>query len=428
MVIQMRGWRPLLVGWLLVGAGCELREVTVPDGERVIVVQAVMRPDLVDQFVVVEESFTGTVDPGRFEIGDVPTEGGPRTPVVDATVAVRNLDFTTAQCGDTVVFSDRPQSPGRFRLRGVYWSPPSCPPMRPGDRLALSVTTSDGQVVEGEARVPGLSGAELQVAGGTQMFGTGDTTMFNRDEDTLRLRVRAVSGRLVQFEVRRLVEGEDETRTLVLVDSTAFSLPGSSLDIFTRNDGDDVFRAGRHYLLTAALTDTNYFDFARSSNNEFTGRGFINHLRGGIGVFGSLAATTTTLSVVGNRDDAREGTYHLAGQVQGIQIDVDFDVFLARSVERSDASGFLSGGWIRRCDCGPEGARAWVSRDIDGRSIDGSFSGDSLVAVVNDLDAATTRYVLRGVRTPDAPFVVGVADSTGLGSNVIGTVIATQRR
>ena len=419
-------WR-LLLGVPVSIAACELTEVTVPSGETVIVVQAVMRPDRVDQFVVVERSFTGAVDPGQFEIGDVPTEGQPRTPVEGAVVTVQNLDFTNALCGDTVVFTNRPQSPGLFRLPGVYWSPPSCPPMRPGDRLHMRVETPGGQVITGEARVPGLNGAELTVAGTTVAFDPNDTTTFNRDRDTLHLRVDAVAGRLVQLEVRRLVEAEEETRTIVLVDSTAFSLPGNSLDVFTRQDGDDVFRAGRHYAVTVALTDTNYFDYARSFNNRFTGRGFINHLLGGIGVFGSLAAVTTTVTVTGDVDDAREGVYRLEGQIEGIDIDVELNLFLARSIDQTDVSAFLNGDWIRRCDCGPEGGRAWIAREIQKQSIDGRFAGDTLFAIVNDPDAATKRYVLRGIRTQGAPFIVSVADSLGLGSYSLGSLTATQR-
>jgi hypothetical protein len=46
------------------------------------------------------------------------------------------------------------------------------------------------------------------------------------------------------------------------------------------------------------VTDTNYYDFVRSRSDPFTGRGFLNHLEGGIGVFGSVEAHTYYLRVI----------------------------------------------------------------------------------------------------------------------------------
>ncbi len=412
---------------LLVVGGCELDEIVVPSGDEVVVVQAVMRPDLVDQFVVVERSFTGSVDPGEFEIGDVPTESRPRTPVEGAAVEVRNLDRQSASCDDPVVFTNSPQSPGKFRLSGVYWSPPSCPDMRPGDRLRLTVRTLEGAVVTGDTRVPGLNGAELVVAGTTVAFNTGDTATINRDRDTLQIHVDATIGRLVQLEIRRIADDQVKTRSRVLVDTTAFRLPGNTLDVFAGQDGDDVFRAGRHYTMVVALTDTNYYDFARSFNSPFTGRGYINHLAGGIGVFGSLVAQTTTVTAVGEFDDAREGTYRLEGQIKEIDVNVELDLYLARSVTETDFSGFLRGTWIRRCACGPEGAQIWIARNVTGKSIDGRFAGDTLFAIVTDPGAASFRYVLRGIRGNTPSFNVALTDSLGLSAIPLGSLTASQQ-
>ena len=70
-----------------------------------------------------------------------------------------------------------------------------------------------------------------------------------------------------------------------------------------------------------AALDTNYFDFTRSITNPLTGRGFINHLSGGIGVFGSIAPVTYELRVTAPQTDAREGIYRFTGNVAGSFVD-----------------------------------------------------------------------------------------------------------
>ena len=63
-----------------------------------------------------------------------------------------------------------------------------------------------------------------------------------------------------------------------------------------RDDSGLLIQAG---AFTAVLTvDSNYFDFVRSGSDPITGRGFLNHLEGGIGVFGSVAPYRYTLRVV----------------------------------------------------------------------------------------------------------------------------------
>jgi hypothetical protein len=419
-----RVWVVVTTVWL---GACKLSEITVPVGDPVLVVQAVMRPDRMDQFVVVEWSFSGDVDPGEFEIGDVPAEGSPRTPVEGATVAISNKDFSGDPCGDEVVFTNTPQVPKRFTLRGVYWGPPACPTMRVGDRLALRIETREGLVVTGETTVPGLGGADLAVAGTQVPFGTDDTTTFNRDRDTLHLHVEALAGRRVQLQVRQLADVQRPPSSTVFADTTSFLLPGDALDVFTGRDGKDVFRAGRHYSLTLALSDSNYFDFSRSFSNQFTGRGFINRLQGGIGVFGSLVAISTTVTAVGDKEDEREGVYRMMGEIEGVEIDVELDVYLARPLRNAEFSAFLDGVWLRRCECGPQGAVAWVPRQVHRESLDGRLAGDTLVAVLQDPGALTVRYQLTGVRIPKAPFGVAVADSTALHSRVLGILATTQQ-
>ncbi|MFQ5705285.1 MAG: hypothetical protein ACE5HT_14845 [Gemmatimonadales bacterium] len=415
---------------------CDLKEVVVPQGDPTVIVQAVMRPDLTQQFVVLERSFTGDIDPQDFEIGDIPTEGFPRIPIESALVQVSNLDMPGDPCGATVDFPNKPQAFGLFKLPGVYWGPPSCPTMRPGDRLMLWVETPDGEVVTGTTQVPGMNGASLNVAGRSTMFGGSDTAVFNRDTDTLRVNVQAAVGRLLQIEVLRIgelnaISGEDlDEGVKVLADTTAIALPGDLIDAFEPGDGDDIFRGGRIYVMTVSLTDLNFFDFTRSRSSQFTGRGFINRLTGGIGVFGSLVATSTTLLTVADIDDPREGVYRLSGRVQGIVVDVTLTVYLARSLDSTEFSAFLDGSWLRLVRPS-DGAEFWESWQVERLSVDGTFAFDSLAAIVRqptvgDRENQIQFISLRGVRTPGVPFGVAVADSTALRLFGLGALTASR--
>lgn len=416
----MSGLRSTLISlWLLMFAGCDLREVVVPMGEPVLIVQAVLRPDRTQQYVIVERSFTGTID-ADYDLGPtIPEDDGPENPADDAVVELRNLDRPADPCGSSVMFTVEPQARGLFELPGVYWSPPGCPTLEPGDRVELLVQTSRGERVTGLTTIPGMTTASLSVGGVATVFDMDSVTEFNRDRDTLGVTVEPIVGRLLQLEVFRVGElntfpGEDQVvATRIFADSTSIAVPGDLIDVFERGGGEDVFRGGRQYRVTAALTDTNYYDFARSSNNPFTGRGFINRLDGGVGVFGSLVATSTALKVMGELNDQREGAYRLTGTIDTTQIDVELTLYLARDLETSEFSAFLDGTWITLA-LGAGGARTWLPMNVEGMSVDGELVGDRLFALVRQVafEGSFQEQIidleLRGTRTGNGAFAVSV--------------------
>ncbi len=373
---------------VVIGA-CNLDETTVPEGEVVLVVHAIMRPDLPAnfngrQFVVVERTFAGDIAPtidsvtGDTTFNDaqditIPFGGSPAIPVNDAIVQIVNLTATNDPCGDTTSF---------FRQgAGVYWSQQNCPTMNVGDRLALLVTATDGRQVYGETTIPFLDSALYFTAVESGPFDTLTQIQFDRDNDTLRVRAYAREGRLLQLEVRR--DGDlTDFGTKILVDTSAVTVPGDLINTFVLGDDDDVFRPGRDYKITVAMTDTNYFDFARSGNNEFTGRGFINRLTGGIGVFGSLASTSVRLRSFGDQTDEREGRYRVFGTLQDTMVvDMVMDVYLHRVDVLSDQSSFIDGDWI-------SGAISTSS--------DGFFNDDRFETVIVDTTTFVRTDTLRG--------------------------------
>jgi hypothetical protein len=412
--------------------GCDLSEVEIPQGEPVVVVQAVMRPDRDPQFVVIEQSFIGEVDYGLGVDAVIPWEGPAEIPIEGAFVAVGNLDLPTDSCGSQVRFESGANPPGAFEIAGVYWSPAACPTMRAGDRLMLTVETPAGDTVSGMAQVPGMNGAWFSTGVDSLEFGTDSVMLFNRDRDSLRVWVDASAGRLLQLEARRIgvlgqYSGPPVDRgAKIFADTTSMSIPGDLINVFAQGSGEDVFVAGRDYELTLALADTSYYDFARSQSNEYTGRGFINRLTGAVGVFGSLVATSTPLRVIGELSDERDGVYRLQGAARGIDIDAELSVYLARDVENAEFSGFLDGAWASYV-AGPGGSRVWGAIELESFSVDGTYDDQLLTVVfVQPGYMENVRVVLRGLRIAGTPFRMTMADSSALGTTPLGTLTATQ--
>ena len=381
-------------------AACDLSDVVVNEGESIVVVHAVLRPDLPDQFyerqyVVVERSLTGLINPdtaeessdGRYHRADsltIPYGGYPSVPIEAADVRIANLDFPEDPCGASVQFLESPGQPVKSPNPGLYWSPQNCPTLRTGDRLELTVVTPKGDTVSGVTRIPEMESAYLRVAGDSVSFGSDDLAEFNRDRDTLRVYIDAEAGRLLQFEVRRSGDLTD-FGTKIYIDTTSFALPANVINTFVIGDEDDVFRAGRDYIISVALTDSNYFDFSRSRNNTYTGRGFINRLTGGIGVFGSLVALSTNGRAYGEQEDPREGQYSLEGTfLETTLVDLTLDVYLASTADTADFSAFVEGqGFYGAID----------------NSIDGTFADNEFTAILkSDVGLSVRTDTLRGIR------------------------------
>ena len=428
--------RPAMMGLPIAVSACDLTPVEIPLGEPMVVVHGVMRSDQAHQFIVLEKSFTGEHDK-TFLGYAIPTEGAPAIPIQAATVQVTNVDLPGDACGSPVTFVEEIGDPDVDERPGVYWAPAGCPTIRPGDSLDLYVETTDGETVTGATLVTGLESATLSVLGETVPFGADTVVTFNRDRDILRLSVEPVAGRLLQVSVLRVGEldlfaGEDFwPGARIHVDTMSVSIPGDLVDAGGWSDGGDVFRAGRDYLMTASVTDVNYYDFSRSRSNNFTGRGFLNRLSGGIGVFGSIAGSSLALRVIGDFDDEREGVYWIRGIVQGIDINAFLTVYTVNSADETEVTALLTGDWLWLGPAG-EGTTSWQAWQADALSFEGVFEGEALRIVgiqpkQDGLRRGLGRVTLAGDRSADASFVFSVSDTTRIRSTHLGNLTATQQ-
>ncbi len=349
--IDRRVWIVATLGF--VGLSCELDEIVVPEGDPIVLVQGIMRPDLDQQWILVEQSLTGEA---RGFSGPFIPRDGPDIPIEGALVTVTNRSRAPANdpCGGAVTFleSATPLDPA---TPGVYWSPQGCPVMAAGDSLELRVEFN-GTVVIGRTEVPGADALLLR-AGNDSVLIPGPALVLNRDTDTLEVEVRATHGRAIQLEVQaqtRLGSSSPFARgspTTFWVDSTTMTLPGNVVNVFEGDFDDDfvpdLFVAGQYYDITVALTDNNFFDFLRSANSPLSGRGFINRLDGGFGLFGSLTAGTNVLEVIASIDDQREGTYRLTGTIDSVAVEVEFELYVGQSFGETDLfSAFTRGTWV----------------------------------------------------------------------------------
>jgi hypothetical protein len=346
----------LLVGGALVISSCEFGEVAIPEGDPMLVVFGVMRPDIERQWILVEQTLTGTYNTNDSLPSVIPGDAPP-LPVTNATVTVSNLSLPDDPCG-TVTFTETPAVAGVRQSSGLYWGPTGCPTMRPGDSLALRVETADGQIVSGETEVVGADRTVLRVSGDSVVL-PGPALTLNRDVDTLEAEVIATFGRSVQVEVATA----DSTDTLdptflMFLDSTAITIPGNLVNFLdvvfddddtTANDSpESIFTAGRHHTVTVGLMDDHFFDYMRTGNMRLSGRGFLNHLDGGMGVFGCVTAAANEVRVVGNIDDEREGEYRVYGSLgPDINVDITMELYVEAAGEDTTAmAAFVLGDWM----------------------------------------------------------------------------------
>ncbi len=368
--------------------GCEFRRVlSAPPGQRVLEVEGILTTADTGQTVLVEWAQAGAATVG-----------------VSGAI-VRLIDSTPRGCATAVVQLAELTADSTARP-GTYVAPGFCP-LAAGDRVALTVTTPDGQVVTGATVIPGLGALALRV-GAAVAAAPGDTLTMDRTRDSITVGAALVGARALEVEAVRTTAGETATLN-VATDTSGLIVPGNL--VRPGDSARSIFRAGAYYRLTVAAMDTNYFDFFRSATNPLTGTGFINHLTGAIGVFGSVAPETYVVKVVAPQRDPREGVYHLTGSVGGAAVDVTWDVY-GDPIDTTSFRAFVDGQWAG----GP------IHTDANGTYAGTSWQGILLSPAPPD--TAYPAYVLTGTRAaPGTPFPLVV---TQPGAARADTVVAVQ--
>lgn len=377
--------RAIPAALLVALGGCKFREVlNAPPGPPALVVEGVLNTGDTAQTVLVEQSQAGAATVGI------------------SGAIVQLTDSTPRGCATPVV--QLAEVGGPTPRPGAYTG--AFCPLAPGDRVLLRVTTPDGQVVTGATDVPGLGAVTIRVGGVTAA--APDTLTMDRTHDSLAVNTALDRARALEVEAVRTTAGEAPALN-VTTDTTAVIVAGDL--VRPRDSTRSVFRAGAYYRLTVAAMDTNYFDFARSATNPLTGTGFINHLGGAVGVFGSVAPSTWVLKVVAPQRDPREGVYHLTGTVAGGAVDATWDVY-GDPIDTTSFRAFVDGQW----------AGGAVHTDANGDFGGTLWQGELFAPTVTD--TALPAYRLSGMRVPaGTPFPLVV---TRPGAAQPDTIVAVQ--
>jgi hypothetical protein len=306
----------LLAAALALAAGaCSLQEVTTAPGADVLVVEAVLRTDRQEQYVLLHRTLQGATDPGEpgaavvirrvggdsVRLREAPasacTSVDPIYPQEDSLV-VRATCYTTA--------GTLPTPPGQAAPQLV----------EPGAVYELTVRTLRGEVARGRTRVPGafaLLGALAPQGGASSCILPPDTSFavtWSRADSTWTylarmsvtglpeaLRARGKVGDIPDpYELLGLAVSESDTTIVLPKEFGVFDRFTGDSDLLVLLQGG--FPPGVDAELIVAAADRNYLNGVRGGRFNPSGQARISSVVGdGIGVFGSLNALSASIAV-----------------------------------------------------------------------------------------------------------------------------------
>jgi hypothetical protein len=278
---------------LAILAGCEIQKVVVPRTQPFVIVHSILDPDSRTQTVLVERSLTGaiTIDSINGYDPKNPVETGGGEPVLGADVRVTDPDGIVMQGIPSAA------TPGVYQFSLDRYKVN----LKPGRMYSLQVI-ADADTVTGTTLMPtGFAPIGVPVVS------------FNRDHDFLSVHISDVT-----FAAAYWVEilAPEAPYDLFTFDRDV-SISGDTRNVFT-NEFVKVFYPGFLQTMTVAAIDSNVYDYYRSGNDPFTGSGLINHLKGGLGLFGSVVVVDRRqVDVTQDSVDAIDGTYTPRGPNAG---------------------------------------------------------------------------------------------------------------
>jgi len=357
-------------------SGCELQKVVVPRTERFIVVHSILDPGSRIQSVLVERSLTGAItvnDKGAYDPRNPVVSGGGE-PLVGADVRITDPDGVVMQAAPVAL------APGLYQFSLDTYKVN----LQPGRQYSLAVL-AEGDTVRGTTLLP--AGAPPRGV---------PVVPFNRDHDYLKVQINDVS-----FAAAYWVQILAPTQPYELFTfDRNVAIAGDVRNIFT-DDLLKVFYPGFLQTTTIAAIDTNVYDYYRSGNDPFTGSGMINHLKGGLGLFGSLVIVDRRqVDVTQDSVDAIDGTYTPRGPAAGNISAAARSIRLYREALGGKASVFdrISGSLFRGPPTSSVRAAIYGTRTGDSLELDllnaqttgsrnahfsGVVRGDSLIGSMN---------------------------------------------
>jgi hypothetical protein len=322
--------RLLLAGAALaLAAACEIEKETIPYGPKFLALHGVLSASASSQVVLLERTRNGSLRPvaPSFEL---------ESPLgSDSGIAESGATVSLVTPTGERLFATEDNIGGGARGEGVYrfYLPGSA--LERNTPYRLEVRTRDGEVLGAETSVPG--GAPAMVA---------DSMGFDRSADALEVTWPSSPGASSYF-VR--VETPFGPRAFFTSDTTV-RLPGDLRNV----DLDalpHVFIPGFPQAVTVSAVDSNYYDWFRTHADPLSGRGLVDRVEGGLGVFGAIVRLRLyDLDVTAPQPEPIAGTFDLVGPPEetATQRYLQLHLYEESHASRSDQPDALSGRAVRR--------------------------------------------------------------------------------
>jgi hypothetical protein len=248
------------LGMTMALGACNIGSTAIPRPDPLVVVHAVLDPSLSQQTILLEESLTGKAPEQGPWAADDPIATSQGIPIAGAEVQLEDENGAIYAATERQIAGD----PSGIYIAAVI--------PQPGIRYRLTVHAL-GKTVTATTVVPRGVVAT-----------TAPLVPFNRNHDTAKVSIPQVEFARGYF---LRIDAPIAAFSVVTTDRD-IAITGDTRNLYTENLLR-VFFPGFQQALTVAAADTNLFDYYRSRNDPFSGIGLINHVQGGLGVFGSVA-------------------------------------------------------------------------------------------------------------------------------------------
>lgn len=369
---------------VLAVAACEIEKVAIPRTESRIAMHAVLSATAPHQHVLLERTRNGSVAmiAPPFELME---------PVVtDDIVETGAVVTLTTPGGQTLVAREESQIRGDGRGQGIYRVPLPGSALERNAEYRLTVRTAGGQQLVATTSVPGGAAAPVH-----------EPRVYDRSREAVTLSWPPAPGARSYF-VR--VETPFGPRSF-FTDSTHLMLPGDlrNADVSSL---PHVFIPGFPQAVTVSAVDSNFYDWFRTHNERISGRGLINRVQGGIGLFGSLVRLRfLELTVTAPQTEPASGTFLIVGtELEQLSAPFPaFELYVESRAARGDQGDALSGRAQRKLNLGQEGCGTCgvLGTERDGRVelviLQGWYASDTLEIFAGELRGDTLVGSYRGL-------------------------------
>lgn len=282
---------------------CELGEEFAPTGRSSLLVHAVLSPTIFPQAghqLLLERTWDGEkyvwqVGP-KYSSGEPIVTGG-------GWAETRAVVDVTLPSGEV----RRALEPNAHRentcCAGVYLLPIAPAELVAGATYRLRIQTRDGEIITASTTMPAKP-VPL----------TEHDFDYDRSRDTTVLAWPAVA-HAAAYEI---VVSNPYRNLTMFTESTSVRLTGGLRNIDAEGF-PHAFLPGFEQRVSVYAVDSNYYDYYRSRNGT-TGRGLVNRIAGGFGVFGAIAPVVHRVIRVGAPfTDPAEGEYRFLGTPEEFQ-------------------------------------------------------------------------------------------------------------